>query len=174
MQSSKEIYQAPEAKLDKPEEVKVYELASRWRRLVAYFLDLFICGLIEIVLLVFLDFFVLNHAFEQLQEENPAKSELILVLIFIPLFFIINGKMLARSGQTFGKKLLGIAIVSYTTNKTIPVMNIILFRYGIFWALSFIPLAGETANFFNIVAIFGKEKRCLHDLVADTKVVRVR
>jgi uncharacterized RDD family membrane protein YckC len=35
-----------------------------------------------------------------------------------------------------------------------------------------IPVVGQIFSFINILFIFTKEKRCIHDLVAKTKVVQ--
>ncbi|WP_027710427.1 RDD family protein [Zooshikella ganghwensis] len=171
MHSSNEIYQTPEARLDKPEEIKISELAPRWRRLCAHLIDFFICGLIATALYFFADFFILEGTIEQLEEQHSAVFELILVSVSMVFFFLINGPLLAKNGQTVGKKLLGIAIVSYTTNKILPLFQVILIRYGCFVILGFIPAIGQLASLVNTLFIFRKERRCLHDYVADSKVI---
>jgi uncharacterized RDD family membrane protein YckC len=47
----------------------------------------------------------------------------------------------------------------------------LLIRYGVYFAGNFIPVIGPLFGLVNVLFIFGEERRCLHDLAANTIVV---
>jgi uncharacterized RDD family membrane protein YckC len=68
------------------------------------------------------------------------------------------------------KRTLGIKIV--TLSGGLPSLKEhLLKKYCIYFFLGCIPLIGQLLSMVNIAIIFGKQKRCGHDLVAGTKVV---
>lgn len=88
------------------------------------------------------------------------------------LFAVVNLHFLRSNGQTIGKKLVGIRIV--TLNYTVPDLDRLLgLRYGVMWGASMIPGIGPLFSLVDILFIFGASRRCVHDLIAGTKVVRV-
>jgi uncharacterized RDD family membrane protein YckC len=88
----------------------------------------------------------------------------------IIVFVVLNGKLLLKKGQTIGKRALGIKIV--TLSDELPSFKKhLLKRYGLYFALGHIPLIGQLLSTINVLIIFSKQKRCGHDIVADTKVV---
>jgi len=95
----------------------------------------------------------------------------LLGLAGIVAFVLINGKFLLSNGQTIGKKLLKIKIV--TTESKYANLSALAKRYGFNWAIALVPVLGQLLALINIVFIFGKTKRCLHDFVGGTKVVKV-
>lgn len=95
---------------------------------------------------------------------------LLIVLMTIIVFILFNGKLLSRSGQTIGKRALGIKIV--TLSGELPeVKDLLLKRYGVYLLIGYIPIIGQLLSFVNIVLIFGSQKRCGHDFFAETTVV---
>ena len=141
-------------------------LASRWSRLFAALID----GLIMMAItspIIYLSGWY-DGIFEGVQ---PSITHgLIISLMSIIIFVLINGKLLASSGQTIGKRVLGIKIVTLAGEKA-TISNHLLKRYGVYFITAQIPVIGGILSFLNIAFIFGKEKRCGHDLVAGTKVV---
>lgn len=72
-----------------------------------------------------------------------------------------------RHGKTVGKRLLGTRVVDF--DGRVPPFWRLLLRGSFYWVLSVIPIV----NLVNILAIFfGNQKRCLHDVVGGTVVVR--
>jgi uncharacterized RDD family membrane protein YckC len=141
-------------------------LASRWSRLFAALID----GIIMIAVtspIMYLSGWY-DGVFEGVQ---PSITHgIIMSLVSIVIFVIINGKLLASSGQTIGKRLLGIKIVTLSGEKA-GISNHLLKRYGTYFITAQIPMIGGLLSLLNVAFIFGSEKRCGHDLVADTKVV---
>ncbi|MGI9325870.1 MAG: RDD family protein [Pseudomonadales bacterium] len=152
-----------------------FELAGRGRRLGATLIDAVLVPSLSIVLIMAAG--VLEDA------EDYANNWWMLwvLLLAIVSYLILNGYWLWQRGQTVGKRLLGIAIAS-TENADAkgdaftpaPLWRLIAIRAWFFpllflivvpWVL-LIPIVDQ-------LLIFGKRKRCLHDLIAKTQVVRL-
>ena len=84
--------------------------------------------------------------------------------------FFYNLTLLQRDGQTLAKRWLGIRIVR-KNGKSASLGRLFWLRMALPAAISMIPLIGNFFGLLNALAIFGQEKRCLHDLFADTIVV---
>ena len=83
----------------------------------------------------------------------------------------VNGYLLARNGQTVGKLALGIKIVRSNREK-ISFGRIIGLRCLPVWIVTSIPLVGGLIGLADILLVFREENNCLHDDIADTKVVK--
>jgi uncharacterized RDD family membrane protein YckC len=86
--------------------------------------------------------------------------------------FVVNCVMVHQSGQTIGKRMLEIAMVR-TDGSPITLLRYIFLRVVPVVLLGMIPLVGRFVGLIDPLLIFGKERRCLHDLIADTIVVDV-
>jgi uncharacterized RDD family membrane protein YckC len=88
------------------------------------------------------------------------------------LFAAVNAHFLRTNGQTIGKKLVGIRIV--TLDYAVPdLKRTLLLRYGTMWGVSIVPGIGALLSLVDILFIFNTPRRCVHDHIAATKVVRV-
>lgn len=86
-------------------------------------------------------------------------------------FLLIQGAFLNASGQTIGKKILGMRIVTLDNQKP-DFFKLILLRYITVRLISLIPIAGPVFGLANCIFVFiGNERRCLHDRFAGTKVI---
>jgi uncharacterized RDD family membrane protein YckC len=92
--------------------------------------------------------------------------------IGIGLFIAIQGYLLANYGQTVGKRLVNTQIVS-DDNRLVPFVPLILKRYIPFWVLGSLPTIGILFVLVNILAIFRGNRKCLHDEIAGTKVIKI-
>lgn len=103
--------------------------------------------------------------------EALSNSQQILLLIFPYLmFFILHGFSLFKSGQTLGKRILGIAIVTLDNQKP-AFVSLIFNRYATQWVVGLAPGLGFLLRVADVLAIFWTNKRCVHDLIAKTKVI---
>lgn len=164
---SENLFTPPESKLvddaqSNPESV----LASRWSRLGASLIDSFIMMLFVIPIMYFLGWF----DFIANGEEPPFMYSLGMGLMGILFFALINFKLLVNKGQTIGKKALNIKIVDMNGDKA-ELKSHLLKRYGTYFIPNQVPIAGGIFQFVNILLIFRKDKRCIHDLVGGTQVV---
>ena len=142
------------------------ELASRRSRLAAIIIDALIVGLVTGILTFFTGGFD-----EMLEGMQPSLTQtLLLGLSGVIVFVLINGQLLARDGQTIGKRLLNIKIVAQDGLRAdIPTLAK---RYGFYWLLPQVPFLGPLLGLINYGFILGGSKRCLHDRFGGTKVVK--
>jgi uncharacterized RDD family membrane protein YckC len=89
-------------------------------------------------------------------------------------FVVVHGYLLQASGQTVGKKLTGIRIVGL--DGEVPgLAKVIFLRYFPVWCVSLIPsIVGGLLVLTDLLFIFRSDRRCIHDLIAGTRVVKVR
>ncbi|WNL47109.1 RDD family protein [Dyella sp. BiH032] len=84
--------------------------------------------------------------------------------------FVVNCVLLHQNGQTIGKRVLGLKIVR-TNGDRIGLGRIIGMRIIPISLLGAIPYLGGLISLTDSLMIFGNERRCLHDLIADTIVI---
>jgi uncharacterized RDD family membrane protein YckC len=92
-------------------------------------------------------------------------------LIGLLLFALVNGYLLMTRGQTVGKLLLGMRIVRPDGSAATP-GRVIGLRYGVGWMLSALPVVGMVYALVDCLLIFRADRRCVHDMIADTIVVK--
>jgi len=97
-------------------------------------------------------------------------EKLIIFLVGQSLFLILNGTFLANHGQTIGKRIMKVKIVDLD-GQHVGILKLYSLRYLVFSLVSQIPVAGGLLSLVNVLSIFGKERKCLHDILAGTKVV---
>ena len=85
---------------------------------------------------------------------------------------VVNLVMLASRGQTIGKRAVGVAIVR-TDGSPAELWRILLVRILPLQAVQLVPLLGPIIGLVDPLFIFRDDRRCIHDLIADTKVVQV-
>ena len=161
------IYSAPQSDVLPETEVSM-RLASRWSRLWASLLDTLVMMLIILPVMYF------TGVFESISKGEPLgiTDNLISTFFGVFVFLLINGSLLTRYGQTIGKKALRIKIVDL--DGSLPTWKKHLGkRYATYFLPGQIPLIGQFFSIINILFIFGKQKRCIHDLAAGTMVVSV-
>lgn len=145
-------------------------LASRWLRLCAAIVDALI---LSAVILPINHYLMSDNP--SLQTTNPIDMTIIGIqycVIYSIVFLLIQGLLLHQKGQTIGKYIFDIAIVSIESNKKSPFWPLYAKRYFLFFFLSSIPYI-NVISLIDILCIFRKDKRCLHDLIAGTKVIDV-
>ena len=161
---SENIYSPPQSNLEVP--ASESPLASRWSRLGASLID----GLTIMIFTV--PAMYLTGAFDNISKGTQPSTEynIALAALALVVFFILNTKLLMKNGQTIGKMALGIKIVDLDGN--LPGMKKhLLKRYAVYFIPGQVPVLGQLFSFVNILFIFGKQKRCIHDYFAGTKVI---
>ena len=68
---------------------------------------------------------------------------------------------------------MNIKIVSME-RKQVGIIKLYTLRYLVFSFVNQIPAVGSLINLVNILFIFGKERRCLHDRIAGTCVIKAK
>jgi uncharacterized RDD family membrane protein YckC len=139
-------------------------LAGRGRRLAASLVDGLLIGILLAVLAIFLAPGLFTGA------QPPFLKMVFLGFITLSLWVALNYPLLARNGQTIGKKALGIKIVRSDFSPC-KVGRIFGLRFLVPGLINQIPLAGALFALVDVLFIFQESRRCLHDLIADTVVV---
>ena len=147
----------PEADLDEA------ELATRYQRLRAAIID-------YLIFLVPAAIGMLPMAFSSGRMAGPALAGIALGGLTFVAIVALNGFLLAKRGQTVGKKAVGIRVVR-TNGDDAGFIRLFFLRGALSWLLATIPFVGAIYALLDILFIFRADRRCLHDLIADTKVV---
>jgi uncharacterized RDD family membrane protein YckC len=155
-------YAPPRANVaDSAEENVELEPASRGLRLGAFLLD----GVIANVFVYVPTLIGMLISPPGDSGELPVLGTVLMLLGFVAWIWLTI-VYVARNGQTIAKKLLNIKVVRTDGSKA---------SLGrIFWLRNFVPgLLNITIIFYFIdpLFIFGDERQCLHDKIADTSVV---
>jgi len=92
---------------------------------------------------------------------------------FLAALAVVQCVLLSRRGQSIGKALLGLRIVRLATNRQAGFLHAFVLRGTIPWVIEQIPILGGLFWLIDVSFIFGAERRCLHDYIASTKVVKI-
>lgn len=92
-------------------------------------------------------------------------------LLGIVVWGVITYRLVKRNGQTIAKKWMSIKVVR-SDGAHASVGRIFWLRNVVNSLLAFIPLVGALYGLLDALWIFGEQRRCIHDLIADTIVVK--
>jgi uncharacterized RDD family membrane protein YckC len=165
-------------------------LAGRGRRLLAVSLDhlavliLAAPGLV-MFLSSFLPFFMatiadadgtmdeaaMEAAMAEFIGENLVGA-VMLMLIPIAIFTLVQVVLVSMRGQTVGKILCKIRIVR-SDGSSVGFLHGVLLRSIVMGMIGAVPLVGGFVSIADPLFIFREDRRCLHDMLADTIVVDV-
>ena len=147
------------------------EPADRLMRLLAAFLDSIIGAL-----MIYLPAVIVIAATGAFDELAQPESEMDLEPLALPFLLCIVGfiawawitlLLVARYGQTMAKRLLEIKVVRSDGSKA-SLGRIFWLRNVVNILLGIIPLY----SIIDILLIFGEKRQCIHDMIADTIVVK--
>jgi uncharacterized RDD family membrane protein YckC len=150
-------------------------LAGRLRRLVATLLDAVLVPSLTLVLVM------ITGVVEDAEDYVDYWWIVWVLLLAIASYLLLNGYGLWRSGQTLGKRVMGVAIVPASQvsegrygRTPAPLWKLICVR-ALFFPLLFVAVVPWIAALpvIDQLLILRKNRRCLHDLVCGTVVVRL-
>ncbi|MCP5432726.1 MAG: RDD family protein [Alphaproteobacteria bacterium] len=142
--------------------------APRWARFLAGLIDAIAVPLVAI--LVMLVTGVLEHAEDWVGWRPPVR----IFLLGAAGYLLCNGWLLLSRAQTLGKFALGLQIVSARTGERAAFWRLLFLRswffplpflavFGLLWLVPWIA---------DLAFALRKDRRCLHDLLCGTAVVR--
>lgn len=152
-------------------------LAERVNRLLASIVDTIV------IFAIFMPIQFLSGFWERtVNNEVGLLEQLGMSFLGLAVFLLLHGYLLLYRGQTIGKLLLKIRIVGNKDDSLLPFWNVIVLRY--WWILPlqllvlFIPGSFDNTlvgfvSIVDVLFIFRNDRRCLHDLIAGSKVVKV-
>lgn len=139
-------------------------LAGRGQRLLAVLLD---------TAIYFVILWVASYALPlNFFNPDPSMAELVVnTLAGVALFLAVQGYTLVTRGQSLGKIALGLRIVRADGSK-VGAARMLGLRYGVGLVIGVIPFLGPLYSLLDALLIFRASRRCLHDNIADTIVVK--
>lgn len=143
------------------------ELAGRWSRLGAAIID----GLLALVILWCISLLSPFNVFKPSLEGGLMVVMVKNTLVGFVIFVILHGYLLQTRGQTIGKMLLGIRILR-TDGSRATLARLAGLRYFANSVLALIPVIGWLYGLLDSLMIFRQSRKCLHDNLADTIVVK--
>lgn len=149
------------------------KLATRGLRLIAFAVDIGIVWVISTFSFRFLYGSIFTIDFRRVFTGDGQYLQFlffILVGFTILIYFLVNGNYLRKYGQTVGKKLIGIKITDKDGNVP-PLTKSYVVRFFIPAVVSALPFFGIIIWLADVLFIFGKKRKCLHDHIAETKVL---
>lgn len=171
-------YAPPKSAVADVADEETSQLASRVARLVAVILD-GLLGFIAFAPAYIMNFTQIVH-YAQQARGNPLAVWIALastggwfylgVLVAL-VVFVIDLILLARNGQTIGKKLLGIKVVR-VDGSPVTLFRVFFLRYVVNTLISLIPFLGSIYGLADSLMIFGEKRRTIHDHIADTIVIK--
>ncbi len=158
-----DMYRPPEVRVEDPVRpgVENVPLAGRMARLGAVILDGLVAGIPLIGAVVLAEF----------AEDGTGALLVALGAAWFVGVWIYNLYLLHKSGQSIGKKVVGVRIVR-TSRERAGLGRIFALRMFVPGILSNIPILGALFGLLDALFIFGNERRCIHDYIADTVVVQ--
>lgn len=145
------------------------ELAGRGQRLAASIID----GLLSLAVMIPLMIGMGIFSYTEQGQEPPFTLTLTATAIGFVVFIAFHYVLLNKYGQTIGKWLLKIRIADLNGDKP-DVKTILLKRYLPISAVGLVPVAGQFMPMVDVLFIFRKDRRCVHDLIAGTQVLKAR
>ena len=147
------------------------ELAGRGRRLGAYIIDTIIAGIVLVAVAYFNPGPLGVTMLDIMRDPTTQQVSTAGSIWFLIIFMAINSYLLLTKGQTVGKWMLGIRIVDAASNGAATAVKLLGLRYVLVMLVMAIPIIGQLLGLADALFIFRSDRRCVHDLLAGTKVV---
>ena len=145
-------------------------LSTVGRRLLGLWVDSFLTGAASYAILipVMIPLIALSESGPAPGNE-PGALPIAFMLLMYPVLFgvpvVYEGFMLQRRGQTLGKMMVGVKVVTPEGGRI---------GGGQAWGRAALKLVlGSCMGIDYLPALFTRERTCLHDLIARTRVVRL-
>ncbi len=141
-------------------------LASLGKRLGGALIDSIIA------MAIILPIMFVTGVFQQLMsgQQLAFSQQITFFVLGVLVLVVLHGYLLYTKGQTIGKMVVNTKIVDM--NGELPhVGRSIGLRYLLLYVFTLVPIVGNFISFIDVLFIFRKDRRCLHDLVAGTQVV---
>ena len=139
------------------------ELAPIKARVVAYLIDLSI-GVAALLL-------------AKLFLSRSPDNVLAILSVFVSVAILLGviayqAVLLSSTGQTIGKRAMRLRIVTFSEASNPGFARAVLIRWWLISLLCTIPYLGWVFWLADGLFMFRQDRRCLHDLIADTKVIQ--
>jgi uncharacterized RDD family membrane protein YckC len=171
-EDNKNVYAPTAVRIDDVHPEGELAPATRMSRLVAMFIDGFVVGTPAFLLAyVWIARLLGIDAFEEIGFLDDLLISTIYFAIYFALFMILNWMWLERSGQSLGKKVMHIRIVR-TDGSQVGARRALFIRALPLQGISMLPIVGLLVAVVDGILIFRESRKCLHDDIADTIVIK--
>jgi uncharacterized RDD family membrane protein YckC len=143
------------------------KLASLSDRLAAALVDMVLTGMPVLLLIII---FIGLSKWLTLFRENTQVYTIVMLIVGQAVYLALHGRLLYKYGQIIGKKFLSIKIVDMN-NELPELFSSYGMRYFVPSIINIIPFIGGFIYLADILFIFRKDRRCIHDHLAGTKVI---
>lgn len=141
------------------------QLAGRGQRFGAALIDGLIGGAMAVPIILMLG----TWDYIKAGAQPPLSLTIFGGILGLAAFILVHGYFLNANGQTVGKRLVGIRVVNLT-GELPGLQKLLLARYLPITVVSMIPIVGSILGLINVLFIFRADRRCVHDLIAGTRV----
>jgi uncharacterized RDD family membrane protein YckC len=150
-------------------------LAERLLRFGAWLADTAVAFVLCLPGMLMIGFQSLQKIAEGQLTEDAATPEIntgvLLLAAALLVLLVVQVWLLTTRGQTIGKRIMKIRIVRFRDGAPPGFVHAVLLRACVTSFLSIIPVFGPCFALADVLFIFAPGRRCIHDLIADTKVV---
>jgi uncharacterized RDD family membrane protein YckC len=160
-------YAPPSAEVADVASAGAGDLAGRGLRLAGALID----GVILLALFWVVSLITPWNVFSPAMANAGFIAVLGMQVLGLVVFALVNGRLLATRGQTVGKALLGMRITQ-PDGSTATLVRLLGLRYGVGYLITAVPFVGMFFWLVDSLFIFRADRRCLHDLIAGTAVVK--
>ena len=162
-------YQAPSAHVEDVNDNEDSELAERGTRLGAVILDSLIFLVPGLFAIIPAMLSMRGNAAEAMG--IGATIAVSVGVLGVLVVLVIDLVMLHRSGQTIGKRMLNVKIIRSDGSRA-GLTRIFFLRMLVPGLIGGIPFVGFIFTIVDPLFIFQESRRCVHDLIADTVVIK--
>jgi uncharacterized RDD family membrane protein YckC len=148
---------------------EVGQLAGRGQRFRAAIVD----AIIAVVLAIPVMFLLGTLEYLKAGQPLPVPLRVATSGLGFLAYAMVHFYFLRANGQTVGKKVIGIRIVDID-NQVPNVWRILGLRVLPVSITAMVPVLGQLLPLVDVLFIFRKDRRCVHDLIAGTRVVRAK
>lgn len=148
-------------------------LATRSERFAGAFIDGIILAPIMLAIGMGLGIVMMSSGIDPASPTFNLIASVVGGVLGSVVFVLLHGYFLATRGQTIGKIALKTKIVSEETNQILPLTEVVIKRYVPIWLLAMIPVIGNFIGLIDALAIFRENRKCIHDDIAKTKVIKL-
>jgi uncharacterized RDD family membrane protein YckC len=182
-ESIKVHFELPEVSLEPEQVAAIHDLRSQEPELALASLgERFFAWLVDSVtllpgVLLLLNAAGLEHAQSMealLAEMESRPQDFEAASWWFILLGVVNVLLLSHRGQTLGKLVTGIRVVMFQTGLPAGFVRAVILRSFVMMMLGSVRYVGLGLQAFDVALIFRQGRRCLHDHIADTMVVRSR
>lgn len=141
------------------------KLASRWSRFWATFIDNLVFSGLAIGS---------YYVFPSLQIVfQSVTTQIIALIYYFSIYVLCQSYFIHKYGKTIGKNVFEIAVVNVSDGQKARFSPFVFKRMLLMGIVYFIPIVNIVVIIANVLFIFRKDRRCIHDLIAGTRVIDI-